>query len=363
MKLIFILLSLFLLCNCVNQRQNNIADNTATDTTQLVHNPASYPEDQLEAFLDSIGHLSPSLWTQRIAFTADSVFKHHQQLNKTISPESFSKLKQVVLENDLIDRVLDVKTAKSIFGNIDQVDSTFIAEDRIPFTFISFEKNKEDFHEYAIYLGYPISGWSCVLYIFKSNKIIAKHNIYHRYGLELNHYKDTNNKTVIYYKENFGSGTGIWQFNYYFYKYSEDKLIPVLNVLENGNLNGWGSMRNYWLKASVINTRPLTLKMKYYQELIDTAGNSTRIIDDSTFVQYTWDEATGILVGDYEESKINKSKILSFYIMGDDLQFINAYHSELKKSLQDTEKRTIVLSYLNKIKTYVDSKKNKKDGR
>lgn len=76
MKLIFLTLAVLLLTSCVNRRSQNHIAIAATDTTQLVYNPASYPEDQLEAFLDSIGHLSPALWTERIAFATDSVYQH-----------------------------------------------------------------------------------------------------------------------------------------------------------------------------------------------------------------------------------------------------------------------------------------------
>ena len=201
--------------------------------------------------------------------------------------------------------------------------------------------------------------WSCVLYFFKGNKIIAKHNINHRYGLELKNYKDSDGKTIIYYKENFGSGSGIWQFNYYFYKFYDDKLIPILNELENGNLNGWGSSRNFWLEAIVTNTKPLTLKKVYHQELSDTTASYTKIIDDSTFVQYKWDEKTRTLVGNYEKSKINAFQELTYYLADNELLFMNTYYATLKDCLKDKSKREVVLSYLNTIKSYTIEQNNK----
>lgn len=357
MRSIYYILTLFILTNCsIGQRQNENVEFKKTDTTETDNKEIRYTDQQLENFLDSIGGLSPLLWTGSITFAADSTFKNQLQVNKVISQRDFTKLKRAVLEVDEIDRTIDIKTAKSIFGEIDEVDSSFIADDRIPLTFISFDKRKDDLYEYAIALGYPSMSRSCILYFFKENKIIAKHNIYHRYGLELEHYKDTDNRTIIYYKENFSSGTGIWQFNFYFYKFYDDKLIPILNELQNGNLNGWGSKRSFWLEAFVSNTRPLTLKMVYNQELYDKTDNPPKIIDDSTFVQYTWDEKTRTLIGNYEKSKINKFQILTYYLADNELLFINTYYSTLKDCLKDKTKRNIVLNYLNGIKNYYENK-------
>ena len=344
--------------SCGNgQNENVILEKT--DRSETESNEIRYTDEQLERFLDSIGHLSPLLWADKVAFTADSTFKNQTQMNKVLSKRDFVKLNRAILEFNELDRSIDIQTAKSIFGIINEVDSSYTAKESIPITFIAFDEKEEDFNEYAVALGSPYMNWSCVLYFFKGNKIIAKHNINHRYGLELKNYKDSDGKTIIYYKENFGSGSGIWQFNYYFYKFYDDKLIPILNELENGNLNGWGSSRNFWLEAIVTNTKPLTLKKVYHQELSDTTASYTKIIDDSTFVQYKWDEKTRTLVGNYEKSKINAFQELTYYLADNELLFMNTYYATLKDCLKDKSKREVVLSYLNTIKSYTIEQNNK----
>ena len=328
-------MTLFILTNCGNgHRQNENVELKTTDTTETDKKEIRYTDQQLENFLDSIGSLSPSLWADSVSFVADSTFKNQLQMDKVIAQADFTKLKRAVKEEEIF-RTIDITTAKNIFGEI-QIDSSFLADGKIPVTFYSFDKRKDDFNEYAIILGYPYSDWSCVLYFCKNNKILAKHNIFHRYGLELDHYKDSDGRTIIYYKENFGSGTGIWQFNYYFYKYYDNKLIPILNELENGNLNGWGNIRSYWLETFVIKTRPLTLKMVYNQELNYTADSISihKIIDDSTFVQYDWDEKTRTLIGHYDKSKINKFQTLTYYLADNELLFINTYYTTLKDCIK-----------------------------
>lgn len=353
MSIIYSILSILILTNCTKKHQlNEQVELKTINTTETKNKENHHTEEQLENFLDSIGSLSPLLWSDSIGFKTDYTFKNQQQLNKVISQKDFTKLKRTILEYDETDRVIDVKTAKSIFG---EIDSSFLSEDRIPLTFISFDENKDDLNEYAVCLGKLSMNWECVLYFFKGNQIIAKHKNYHRYGLKIEHYIDADNKTVIYYKENFGSGSGVWQFNYYFYKFYDNELVPILNELENSNLNGWGNKRNFWLKTTITNTRPLTLKIVYNQELFDANDISLKIVDDSTFVQYAWDEKKRKLDPYYEKSKINKFQILTYYLANNQLLFINTYYSTLKDCLKDKRKRNIVLNYLNYIKNHLEN--------
>lgn len=356
MKVAIYIFTLFILMSCgKHQQQGSIAsveaDTTITDTTATEKEQIQYTDQQLESFLDSIGGLSTQSLADKVAFTADSTFKNQVRVTKPISDADFSKLKKAINEKDEIERVLDLNTTKRIFGEIN-VDSLYIQSGQIPLTFISFDKDKSDFNEYAICLGYPNEGWSCKLYFCKKNKIVAEHVVNHHYGLELQHYKDSDGRTVIYYKENFGTGSGIWQFNFYFYKYHNGKLIPILNELENGNLQGGWGLRMYWLETSVITNTPLTMKMVYYQELYDTSGIGHRIIDDSTFVQYSWSEKTKTLMGNYDKAKINKQQTLTYFLADNELLFINTHLKILKTHLRDKTKRPLILKYLNRIKNH-----------
>lgn len=302
-----------------------------------------YSDLQLENFLDSVGQLPSKPLMDKVSFYSDSIFKSQEQLNISINENDFSKLK-----NGCKDGYLDIGTAIAIFGDI-KIDSDYLRLGTIPLTYISFDKNKDDFKEFAICPGNADAGWSCVMYFFSGNKIIVKHQINHRYGLDLNHYLDKDGKTVIYYKENYESGTGIWWFNYYFYKYDNGKLIPILNEIQNGNLQyGW-SYRTLWLESTILKTSPLTIKMVYNQGFTDSSEDS-KIIDASTIIKYKWDESTKTLIGDYEKSKISKAQILTYYLEDNELLYINANYKTLKSSLNNKTKRNSILNYLNKVK-------------
>lgn len=326
---------------------STVLNNDSENKKQII-----YSDKQLELFLDSIGELNTQPLLDKIGFYSDSIFKSHLQLSKIIPLPDFNKLRKAINSKEI-----SIETAKRIFGDI-QIDSTFIEKGTIPLTLYSFDKLKKELYEFAICLGYPEVSSGCDLYFFKSNKIISKHSIYHRYGLELKHYRDSDEKTVIYYKENYESGSGIWWFNFYFYKYYDDKLIPVLNELENGNLQSPWGLRVLWLESFVQKTNPLTIKMVYYQQLPDTTNPDTRpkIINDSTIVTYNWDEKSKTFNGNYGKSKISKAQIYSYYLEDNEILFINSYYKTLKSSLLDKDKRKLTLNYLNEIKNYYENK-------
>ncbi|MDN5285804.1 MAG: hypothetical protein JWR38_2078 [Mucilaginibacter sp.] len=350
---IFYVLIFLTFIGCIHQdkqRSKSIHTQKSTNAKPSDKNnkKIQYSDQQLEMFLDSTGKLPTQPLVDKTSFGADSVFKSQQQMDKPISPNDFNRLKLAIRSSKI-----DVKTAKSIFGNF-EVDSTYVNEGILPVELFSFDKNKNEFNEYAICLGDHGRSWNDGLYFLKSNIIISKHNAYNRYGLDLTHYKDVDGKTVVYYKEGFDSGSGIWWNNFFFYKYDGNKLIPILNELENGNMQGFWGFRILWLESSIQKTNPLTIKMVYYDQLPDTskADYGPRIVDDSTTVRYIWDERSKTLQGQYTQSKISKAQILSYYLNENDLLFINTYYKTLKSSLQDKAKRKGTLVYLNNVKNY-----------
>ena len=127
-----------------------------------------------------------------------------------------------------------------------------------------------------------------------------------------------------------------------------------MNELENANLQFPWSVRTLWLKSTIQRTNPLTLKMVYYQAFSDSI-KSPNYVDDSTFVQYTWDEKTKTLIGNYEKSKINKAQIMTYYIEDNELLFINAYYRTIKTNLLDKKFRQSTLNYLNEVKNHYDN--------
>ena len=316
------------------------------DTMELwyEYHKLNTPEAELEEFLDSVGKLSPHQWMQDITFVEDSIFYNQKQVKHTIHPCDYK---------GITDFFSDKNDGYYFGNNYDWLRRIFkgyspdtVGDALTYLRLYSFDKKRSDFNEYAIALN-NIAARECDVYFFKYNKLIAIHHVYYHHFFRLDHFR-TGNNTVIYYEENFGTGTGIWQFNFYFYKYSGYKLIPVLNILQNGNLNSWGTSRSFWCETSVVNTKPLTFKFVYNAQLFDTA----EIINDSAEVEFYYDSLNHSYTGRFENAKINWKKLLTYSLSCPEVFFVNTHYGLLKQSLdrKNPIRRHITLLYLERVR-------------
>lgn len=352
MKYILFALTIFLFFSCqFRQPKNPDLHEKVSDSVDVQITNIKYSDRQLETFLDSVGNLSPNPWMKKVSFLSDSIFRSGKSLNDSLTPEEFKELNAACKS-----KLIDQKFARKILPDL-VLDSAFLKLEKIPLTFISFDQHDSDFKEFAVCAGNPELTESTELYFFQSNKIISKHSNYNRYGLSIDHFKDSDGKTIVYYIENYESGSGIWWNNYYFYKYYGHQLIPVLNEIQNANLQlGW-SIRVLNLESSILKTNPLTMKMVYYQELPDTANNLHSIASDSTIICYRWNEISKKLEGDFANSKLSAPQKLTFYLQDNELLFINSFHSRLRNMLNDSLAiRNATLDYLSKVKNVTRNK-------
>ncbi len=371
MKKILTILAVFMAAGCSHGRKPDNIKSTpkavekkvsAADTVDkpTIH----YSDQQLEAFLDSVGRLPTQPLFDKVSFLADSGFKHQQQFDTLVSAKDLNTLKKAIRRG-----AINVKYARRIFNN-PEIDSSCTEKSIFlnykqgltPIEFYLFSKNNGDLDEYAICIGDPDHCPNACLYFFKGNRVIAMHKFYERFEPGLYHYKDSDGKTVIYYCYMFAEGSNQWWFNYFFYKYDGNKLIPVLNVLENGNVT-MTVERAFWLESTVQKTNPLTIKMVYHDQFPASFNDidfGPYIINDSTVVKYRWDERSKTYQGNYEQSKLTKPQITSYYLPGDNLLFINTHYQTLKNGLHDKNKRVRILNYLNEVKADGHNYSNKK---
>jgi len=316
----------------------------------------SYSESELIAFLNSIGQLKPDAWIKELTFEVDSVLYNQTTLNHELTDSDFEKLKIAAKEG-----IIDIDFVKRIFPKLEFDTLLLIADDKLPIEFYSFDKNKNNFKEFAILIGYNGFFWNNDVYFFNGKKVIAKHDIYHRYGLELKHFKDENNKTVIYYSVNYQSGTGIWWHQFNFYRYNNEQLTPILTEIKNINLRPPWHLRAYWIESEVVNERPLQLKFVYYNQFYDISALDYSIIDfinDSTIVTYRIDAESGKFSPDFNGTKQNRNKLLSYFHSADESLFINAHYDLFKRKLNgnDPIMRNAILNYLNELKNVLENR-------
>ncbi|RSK43915.1 hypothetical protein [Hymenobacter rigui] len=309
---------------------------------------AAYSDQQLEAFLDSVGHLPSPPLTDRAALYADSIFYHQTSRSQTLTTQDFTLLKQAAWLGRMTRTEAQRIFRDATIGQGCSREGLFrkFAADSISVAFYPFRNNS--FEEYAIGIGFLERCQPAPLFFFKKNKLIAIHDGYRHYGLDLKHYQDENNKTVVYYTREFRRGSGIWWNNLNFYRYDGDKLLPVLNELKDGNSQLFWGFRAWWLVFTIQSTNPLRIKMVYDVTLPDTTrvNSESFVVNDSTVVEYVWNDIQKKLVGRYKASKLSRAQILSYTVQENEMLFINAHYQELKSSLHDSVTRPAVLNYL-----------------
>ncbi|WP_431199075.1 hypothetical protein ACQ86K_26415 [Mucilaginibacter sp. P19] len=280
-------------------------------------------------------------------------------MNRQLSTADFKSLKQAITA-----KRIRVNAAKRIFGEF-TVDSNCNSNglfDSVKRGYVylqayHFIRNKNKFDEFAVGVADRGHCEGAMIYYFRGNKIIAKQDGYSRFESEPEYFTNVDGENIVYRQYQFAEGSGVGWFNYFFYKYDGDKLIPVLNELANGNAQGSWIGRVIWLNATVKRTNPLTIKMVYYNQFVnkDKIEFGPNVINDSTMVSYRWDEKSKTLIGQYQKSKISKAQILSYYLEDNDLLFINVFNRPLKVALNNKENRSLILSYLRNVKVYQDT--------
>jgi len=241
---------------------------------------------------------------------------------------------------------LDLLTANKIFTH--PIDSSYISGNYVNISFLPFNKNNA-FNEFGICIGDYHFSMENDVYFLKENRVIAFHQIFHRYGLDIYSFKDSDNRTTVYYRQNFGSGTGLWQFNLFFYKYIGDKLEPVLNIPESSNHEAWDG-HVYALESEILKTSPLSLRYFYKQEITDTTSNIVELVNDSAIAHFLWNENKMDYTRKFT-AKFSYRNLLS-YADYDNSYIIESYYPLLKTILtgKDTIKKNIVLNYLHNIR-------------
>ncbi len=327
-----------------NSVKEDTAKSSADTSSDYVETPdIQFSEAQLLVFLDSIGQLDSKNLEPKSVSAIDSVFRNRKQLKIDLAKEDFKKLQESAGTGRI-----NLSLAKRIFPF--KIDSTFIADQEVLIEFFPLS-TPNPFREFIISIGERRAAWGNDLYFFKGNTIISWHPNFCKNNNEIFHFKDSDGNTVVYYTENFGGGSGIWQYNYFFYKYMDTELVPVLNVLQDGNFNFCGmDNRHYRLESSVLKTKPLFIKCVYDYALNDYHSNFIEIIRDSTEITYNWDKSAQSFRAN-PNNKLTPSEIYSYYPERTDLYHINLEYAVYKSLLSSNRaKREAILVYLNKVK-------------
>lgn len=304
-----------------------------------------YSETRLRDFLDSVGHLSALDMGKGLATNFYAIGDDIEHFNHAFGDKDISMLR-VAMKTNFLDTAVLKKLPLPHHEEYRENNATYV-------TIYSFDDHPEDMDCFAFCFGgvgaLEESDW----FFFKSKKLVARHHILHRFDLKMEHFKDYDGNVVVYYNVSVRGGTGFGNSEYHFFKYDQDKLIPVLAEVEH---SGKGLMFDYDLKdieAEIIKTRPLTMKFNFLRNFGHSNFNPIpqTIIEDSTLVTYHWKNTCRCFVGDYGQLNLNEQQLLSFRLDKDDVFFANAHYETLKKYLNGTDslKKSAVLLLLKNV--------------
>lgn len=373
MRIVVILIAVTVLAACgrVPKPHSSVAKSVKKsplkpkiDTTEEIPE-VHYTEHQLIAFMDSVRRLPTDSLAKRISYPVDSISEHlTTPLNRQFSAQEFK-----LLQNAIRDSSIKYEVAEKLFGKL-TVDRNCkwkgvmdtVQKGSLYLQYYSFGKNKNAFDYFAVALGDVGNCQSAQLFYFKGNKLIGCQDGYSRWGDDIKCFLAPDGQPVVIKVVVFETGSGIWWNHWYFFKYDGDKIVPVLNELQNGNSQpGWEGAKCQWLKSTILKTEPLTIKMVYYfytYKYADENGfkSGPYIVNDSTVVHYRW-AGKNKLEGEFDKSKITKAQVLTYYLDDNDLLFINTYQADLDRFLSNKKKRKWVLIYLNDVMNNIHREK------
>ncbi|MFB0494037.1 hypothetical protein ABID99_000274 [Mucilaginibacter sp. OAE612] len=356
----FMLVLVVFACNHATKKPDKKTVKKMQKVKLKEYKEVNYTESQLIAFLDSVGRLPVQPLADTAAFYADSIFKTFTEpMHRELSAADFSLLKSCIHVG-----MIKAQDAKNIFGEL-KIDSACTAKGlldsvkkgNVYLEYFSFDTNKNRFDEFGILIGDAGHCPGSKLYFFKGKKIIAKQSGYSRYTDNVEHFKDADGGSIVYRRFEFAEGSGIWWRNYFFYKYDGDNLIPILNYPETCNAEAFWRFYVSKFEAKIQKTNPLTMKVvfrrQFYNDDNDVYFNYGPVfINDSISIRYDWDNNSKALSARYQQTKLNKAQILSYYLTDNDYLFINSHYKLLKTVLADKKQRPWLLDYLNKVKNY-----------
>ena len=203
-----------------------------------------------------------------------------------------------------------------------------------------------DFDEYAVVIGAYSAFYESDIYIFKGDKMLRKHRVFHKGGLDIKHFKGPDGKTIMYYNHIFGSESGIYQANTFFYQLDGEQVKPVLNLPQSSyNYTGL-AYRSYSFQSEKVDSNEMSLKFQ-------ADGNFTDYVND---LKANYEKERGLMVFDWDNScqcftsassnLLHLYKLATYTMADNNLLFINLYADELKTLLDHDYKNEMVLIYL-----------------
>ncbi len=306
--------------------------------------PKMHAEDEVLSFLDSVGRLPlpPLPQKKRELKLAPSVIRCHER----IAHVQFQELNSGN-QNGKISWALALALDSS--GLDIYVDPSLPAPDSISASIFWIDKRSK---RVAVELPQRFDRNSTIVFV-ENHRILERHSVHHRYGLELQFLPDSAGCQLVHYRhcEAASSGLGA-EFQEHYFSWGPSGISPVLTI-PHAIDKGMGQ-RTFSIESKPIQANPLLIQFNYQQVLWDPEtrnsqySNDVLLIEDSVVLRYNFDTHRSCYVADWSKSKLSYRQFLTYDFWAEEIPFIQAHYHILKKILNgnDIPRRRAVQFFL-----------------
>ena len=294
-------------------------------------------KNRYDNWIDSIEKMDVSKFDNEIFDYPDSVYNSFKGENTELSSTDYQ----------LIQKIQNTRF-KSMELSLDEVSN---------FSFTKHLKNKSNEHFNIRFIPLDIldpfknyilmidmnSDWHKTIQFFSKNHKLGEYKASIKTILEAERF---DNKTLII-GQVFQSGTGVYWLQQHFFKFTNNRVIPVLQTVSSSYQYGWGCM-DYGVDAKIISKNPLKITYEKQMEFRDSLSNVVqkhKRIDTVLFVWNTQKMCYQPATHNDKKSYYNNS---SFYV-GAKINYLMKSNINWFKPLLKTKVGLSVLNQLYKI--------------
>ena len=293
---------------------------------------------KLSSWIDSIEKKDFSKEEEEVTHYPDSVYNSFRNENYELISAEFNLIKKIN-ENDK-----------------KRIELTQIEASSYPFLKHLIKKENEYFRIELIPLDplHPLenyilmydlnSDWGKTIQFFSNNRKLGEYKVSVKTIIEAQRF----DSSTLIIGQVFQSGTGLYWLQNHFFKFTKQRVIPVLQTVSTSYQYGWSFM-DFGISSKIVSKHPLKIAYEKEIQFRDSTDKDIFKFNEIDTVSFDWNAKEECFEPN-KKSKIHYRNYKSFYI-GADLEFLIYANAKWFKSLLKTNEGLDIVNQLYKIKT------------
>ena len=293
---------------------------------------------KLRNWINSIENQDVSKWEEEVTHYPDSVYNSFRNEKYELISEEFNLIKKI--SENRINRIeLTQKEASSypFLKNLIKKENEYFRIELIPL---------DSLHPLENYiLMYDLnSDWGKTIQFFSNNHKLGEYKASIKTIIEAQRLDE--NTLII--GQVFQSGTGLYWLQNHFFKFTKQRVIPVLQTVSTSYQYGWGFM-DRGISSKIVSKNPLKIAYEKEIQFRDSTDKAVFKFNKTDTISFDWNAKEECFEPN-KKSKIHYRNYKSYYI-GADLEFLIYANANWFKSLLKTEKGIDFANQLYELKT------------